>query len=148
MSHLRLIRTESPAPSPSPRALRLSGGAALTLPPLGFPAPEEHDETLLLIQSPESLALINRLPRHATIELTRFSTLTKSLLTRLSPHRVLFPLVSDSLDAAEVVMRLHRLRYAGQAVVLMPSLPDPQMVEAELHGNAPGLRLALLTVDG
>jgi hypothetical protein len=76
--------------------------------------------------------------------LTPFSGLNADLLARTMPDAVIFPLIAAGFDALQVIDRLVALRYAGEACVMAPILPNRRMVEAELRSHGPGLRLLLV----
>lgn len=111
----------------------------------GFKAAHrDHPETILVIDAPDALALIGRLPRRASVVMARFGGLNRALLLRVMPDRVMVPLIGRSFDARDGISRLKRLRYGGQICVIAPPLPDHAMVEAELRALAPGLAIAVL----
>lgn len=73
-----------------------------------------------------------------------FTGLDGPLLARLTPDTVIFPLIAAGFDALQVIERLVELRFAGQACVMAPRLPDRRMVEVELRSHGPGMRLVLV----
>jgi len=74
----------------------------------------------------------------------QFTDLDHAMLDRLSPTRVILPLLGRCHDAVQVIERLQTLGYKGELTVVAPTLPDPSLVERELRGLGPGLRLRLL----
>ena len=107
----------------------------------------EHSETLLLIEVPQALPLIDRLPRRPSVVIARFNGLDKELLRRVSPDRVICPLISADFDALEVLRCLRRLRWQGPVEVVGGGVSDPDMVEEELRAALPGRRVNLLSTS-
>lgn len=75
----------------------------------------------------------------------RLAELTSTLLAELCPSTILMPLFLADQDAHAVVEHLQELAYAGQVLVIAPHLPSPKMVERELRGAGPGMRLVLVS---
>jgi|APEBP8051073178_1049388.scaffolds.fasta_scaffold00020_249 hypothetical protein len=83
-------------------------------------------------------------PDGAPVVVGSLGRLTAQLVDKVAPEMVVLPLMANGQDAVQVITRLDELSYAGQVVVLAPTLPDPAMVERELRATAPGLRLRLV----
>jgi hypothetical protein len=77
-----------------------------------------------------------------------FSALDETLLRRVEPETVIFPLIATGFDALHVIERLAALNFAGAACVMAPILPNRRIVEAELRSHGPGLRLILIERPG
>ncbi|PZQ99648.1 MAG: hypothetical protein DI533_03020 [Cereibacter sphaeroides] len=67
-----------------------------------------------------------------------------SLLDRVKPATVAFPLIAERFDATHIVSRLARLGYDGEAIVFSPRLPCRTMVLKELRALAPGMSIHLV----
>lgn len=118
--------------------------AMRSLVPTSVTAARETAETLLLIEVPQALPLIDKLPRRPSVVIARFRGLDKALLDRVSPHRVICPLISGDFDAMEVLKLLRRLRWKGPVEVVGPEMANPEMVEKELRSALPGRDVSLL----
>jgi hypothetical protein len=79
---------------------------------------------------------------------TPFAALTPGLVERARPRAVVFGLFTAGLDAFQIVRRLERIGWRGRVLVLTAPLPNPRMVEQELRGQAPALRLRLIALPG
>ncbi len=101
-------------------------------------AARNRAETLLLIEVPRALSLIDRLPRRPSLVITRFSGLDQALIRRVAPDRVICPLVSAEFDAFEVMARLRTIRWQGPVCVIGNDVPDTCMIEEELRAALPG----------
>lgn len=118
--------------------------AMRTLVPASVPTPRETAETLLLIEVPQALPLIDMLPKRPSVVIARFIGLDKALLDRVSPTRVICPLISAEFDAVDVLRRLRSLRWKGPVEVIGPEMADHAMVENELRLTLPGRSVNLL----
>ena len=105
-------------------------------------APVSRYRRILAVEGPELAILAWRLPNR-----TRGSTaavLSQILAQRPAAVAVaLFGMSHDVLDLAE---GLARAGYAGRVLALSPPLPNRRLVQRELAGQAPGLRLRLVTL--
>jgi len=101
-------------------------------------------ETLLLIEVPQALPLIDRLPRRPSVVVARFNGLDRALLRRVLPSRVICPLIAEDFDAVEVMARLRSLRWMGPVEVIGSGLRHADMIEDELRAALPGREVNLL----
>lgn len=69
---------------------------------------------------------------------------TAQLLANIWPDVVVFPLISAQSDAVAILEDLAALGYRGRCAVLLPALPNPAMIRAELRRHARNMRLTLL----
>lgn len=118
-----------------------------SLAPNGFSfadALPRDDETCLIIDAPEALALLRRLPVAPAVVLTSFPLLDRAMLEHVRPTRVVIPLISARMDAVQALTRLARLGFRGTVCILSVPLPDPALVLAELVPLAPDMTLHLL----
>lgn len=69
---------------------------------------------------------------------------SKQGLSNLKIAMVACPLMADGLDALMVAQSLHQAGYTGVLTVIAPSLPNPKMVETELRGASPGIRVNVI----
>jgi hypothetical protein len=83
----------------------------------------------------------------APVPCVSLTALTAEVLRRVSPDLVLCALFAADLaagDAFALVERLQSLRYRGRILVICPTLPRPDMIEAELRALGPGPLLTLI----
>lgn len=118
--------------------------AMRSLVPASVTAMRDTAETLLLIEVPQALPLIDQLPQRPSVVIARFIGLDKALLDRVSPTRVICPLISGDFDAMEVLKRLRTLRWKGPVEVVGPEMANPEMIERELRSALPGREVILL----
>ncbi|MGL6208404.1 MAG: hypothetical protein ACRC14_01075 [Paracoccaceae bacterium] len=97
---------------------------------------------LVLDMLPTMAAL---LPEDAILEQASLGDLDADLLARLTPERIVLPLMARGHDAMTIIEQLESLGYRGAITVVAPALPHPRMVERELRGLGPGNRLRLVT---
>lgn len=119
--------------------------AMKSLVPSVTPVSRDLAETLLLIEVPQALPLIDRLPRRPSVVIARFQGLDKALLKRVNPDRVICPLISAEFDALEVLRRLRGLRWQGPVQIVGSQVANPAMVESELRAALPGRQVSLLS---
>ena len=75
------------------------------------------------------------------------AALDAKALHQAAPDLVICALFAADLaagDAFALIERLESLRYRGRILVICPSLPCPDMIEAELQALGPGPRLTLI----
>jgi hypothetical protein len=70
--------------------------------------------------------------------------LSALILGQVLPDSVALPLITAQGDVVTGLQTLFALGYSGQCIVVAPKLPNPDMVLAELHREAPGLSISLL----
>jgi hypothetical protein len=101
-----------------------------------------------MMQAGETVLLIGRgisgtadlfRQQNASVVLGSFAVVDAAFLALVSPQTIAFPLMGSDCDAAQVLVRLHGLRFGGQAIIFAPRLPDGEMVLRELRPLAPGL---------
>lgn len=73
--------------------------------------------------------------------------LNGDLLTRSRPDVVLSPLVGDRFDCFEIAERLALAGFSGRYLAFVESLPNPDMVRRELHGQFPAVRFELIVLS-
>jgi hypothetical protein len=80
-----------------------------------------------------------------TCVMARFAHLDGTLLGRVAPDLVMFPLFGLGFDALQVVERLGQLGYRGRLCCVTVPLPAPDVVRAELERANGGRQLSLIT---
>lgn len=130
------------APVRGALALRLAPHPVHELPSLAAPAPHCRLRLVLIGVEPQGHRL-RALPPGPRLHVDP-EEITAEFLSRTAPETVAFPLVSRGFDAFDTMQRLARLDYAGQALVICPRLPVPEIVSRELSQAAPRIALSLL----
>lgn len=98
---------------------------------------------IVAVDGPEVTALGERLPNR-----TKAGT-TAAILSQIAaqrPRAVAIALFSMSYDVLDLAEGLARVGYKGRVLALSPPLPNRTLVQRELAGQVPGLRLRLVTV--
>ncbi|MBT9245307.1 hypothetical protein KM031_00095 [Gemmobacter fulvus] len=100
--------------------------------------------SVLVIEAPEAMPLIEALEPRPQVMAVRFAHLSRMLLEKLDPDCIALPLLRPGFDALHVIERLMELGYRGHICAVSPPLPDQTMVEAELRAAAPGITVRLI----
>lgn len=111
-------------------------------------AAQDQVRVVLVIGRADDWALAQAARLGGRMVVAPFSGLDASLLARLMPDTVIFPLIASGFDALQLIDRLEELQFTGEACVMAPPLPNRRMVEAELRNHGPTLRLALIEQPG
>lgn len=114
--------------------------------PLFYGADGAPPRSVLVIDAPEALPLIEALDPPPRVLAIRFRQLGVGLLALAQPDCVALPLLRPGFDALEVIEKLQALGYTGHICAFAPPLPDPDLVAAELQQAAAGLPLRLIIV--
>lgn len=96
---------------------------------------------VIMIESPALPSRLTVLARHLVPLLLPAEAVTGTVLERLRPPAVAMALFCPANDAARLLSRLERVSYRGRVALLSPPLPRPRMVERELRGQFPKLRI-------
>lgn len=75
----------------------------------------------------------------------RLDDLSRDRLERLTIAVIACPLMAERHDATTVVQALKRAGYRGVLTVIAPRLPNVGMVEAELRGLCPDIRVKVIS---
>lgn len=101
---------------------------------------------ILAIDGGETLALLEQCRRPPALVLAHGRDLDAALIARVAPRAVVFALFAAQNDALAVLGRLAKAGHTGRIFALSPPLPNPRMVERELKGRFPDLRLRILQI--
>lgn len=101
---------------------------------------------VLAIDGGETLALLEQCRHPPALVLAHGRDLDGALIARVAPRAVVFALFAAQNDAMVVLDRLARAQHRGRIFALSPPLPNPRMVERELKGRFPALRLRILQI--
>lgn len=70
--------------------------------------------------------------------------LSARTLARALPDAVLCPLTGPGFDALDMAQRLDGWGFGGVLAVILPPLPDPDLIRREIRATGPGLSVLLL----
>lgn len=101
---------------------------------------------VLAIDGREAMSVLERCRKPVALVLAHGRDLDATLITRVAPRAVVFALFAAQNDAIAVLARLDKAAHRGRILALSPPLPNPRMVERELRGRFPALRLRILQV--
>lgn len=86
----------------------------------------------------------NSLPDVEGLQFVDLVDVTESLLTSFEPDLVLSPLMQQDYDAVEIAGKLAEIGYVGRYRAVAESIPNPQIVVAEISRIAPGVDFDLI----
>jgi len=75
-----------------------------------------------------------------------FADLSRDILCKICPYIILSPLLDDKFDVLEIAERLQKLGYRGRYRAITETMPDADMIRAEIRNEAPDLDFDLLVM--
>ena len=103
---------------------------------------------LIVIDAPE----LATLPQACRLRLVavprRLSRLTPEWIVQSGARTIVFALFASQPDAWQIGGHLTRMGFMGRIIALSPALPNRRMVERELRGDYPALRLQVMPILG
>lgn len=87
------------------------------------------------------------LPFDSQIVFADFHDVTAELIASLEPEFILSPLVSGTFDCLDLAQVLHEIGFLGRFRILVPHLPNPRIITAEIKSLCPQLDLMLISSD-
>lgn len=92
---------------------------------------------ILVVGKPnEWTALLRRVPPEEDLRFVGIEELTVAQLDEMQPSLVLCPLVGEGFDALDVAQRLALAAFQGRLRVVASSVPNPEVVRAEVQAAA------------
>ncbi|WP_424939912.1 hypothetical protein [Aliiroseovarius sp. S253] len=76
---------------------------------------------------------------------SKFERLDDKQIADLAPDIVVSLFVCGSLDCLEISQRLAKAGFSGRYYVLVPELPDPQIIINEITQSCPGIDIQVVT---
>ena len=108
-------------------------------------AADDHTVAILAVgDSDEWLRKGNRLPTEGGVMFVSIEQVTAALLERTCPSVIISPALSARFDCIDLAQVLHSLNYKGRYRAVSRELPNPAMVEREIHQLCPRLDFAIL----
>lgn len=102
--------------------------------------------TLLVVEAPGALGLLNPAPGRQSVVITRMAMLGASMLGQVRPDAVVGPLIREGWDVLDLGERLEAAGYGGPLFVLTRPLPRAELVLRELGAVCPRLQIRLLEI--
>lgn len=102
---------------------------------------------VVFVESPALPAGVLTCPRRGVPIVLPLPAITAGVFDRIAPLAVGLALFCPRHDSTLVLDRLLRIGFRGRILVLAPrALPDPRLVQGDLAGLFPALRLRVLAV--
>lgn len=100
--------------------------------------------TLLLVEVPGALSLLDPVPGRQSVVITRRIMLGAPMLAQVRPDAVIGPLIRDGWDILDLGETLEAAGYAGPLFIFSRPLPRAELVLHELCAVCPRLQIRLL----
>ncbi len=107
-------------------------------------APPSRDRTVLVIDAPYAVSALAVFGGSFSVVISQSGGLDSDLLARVRPDWVLAPLVGPHRDILDTAQWLATNRFEGTLCAVVPALPDPHVVTAEVRAHCPGMEFCLL----
>ena len=106
---------------------------------------QPHSKILLLGPAKELANLDKTSEQEVFMPCSAFEQLTEKQITELALDVVISMVVCGSLDCLEISQRLARAGFTGRYLVLVPDLPDPQIIIDEITQSCPEIDIQIVT---
>ena len=100
--------------------------------------------TVLVVEAPGALRLLDASPARQGVVMTRLDMLNARMLAQIAPDAVIGPLIAGTWDSLDLATVLEDLGYGGTLFILTRPLPRAELVLRELRACCPTLTIALL----
>jgi len=117
---------------------------ACPLPPFQQPATLRHARTVLVVEAPGALRLLDDGPSRQSVVLTQARMLSARMLSQVEPDAVIGPLIADGWDSLDLANTLEEMGYRGNFYILSRPLPRAELVLREVRAFCPALTISLL----
>jgi len=105
--------------------------------------PEQRDVAVMAVgDSVESYS--RTFDARSLVAYVAFDELSRDLLRRLSPKKVISPLLANRFDAIDLAQMLVSLGFSGQYVAIASTLPDPSLVQRDIRSLCPTLDFSII----
>lgn len=112
--------------------------------PVQPPTSLRHAHTVLVVEAPGALRLLDDNPSKQGVVLTQFRMLNARMLAQVAPDAVIGPLIADGWDSLDLATALEEMGYRGTLHILSRPLPRAELVLREMQACCPDLSIALL----
>lgn len=106
---------------------------------------QPQSNILLLGPAKELSHLDKASEREVFMPCSEFEKLTEKQIAELAIDIVISMFVCGSLDCLEISQRLARAGFTGRYYVLVPDLPDPQIIIDEITQSCPEIDIQIVT---
>lgn len=100
--------------------------------------------TVLVVEAPGALSILQPAPGRQSVVITQFSMLRAAMLAQIRPDAVIGPLIRGGWDILDLGEALEAGGYAGPLFVLTRPLPRAELVLRELCAVCPRLSIRLI----
>jgi len=112
--------------------------------PVQPPAALRLAHTVLVVEAPGALRLLDDNPARQGVVLTQLRMLNSRMLAQVAPDAVIGPLISDGWDGLDLAIALEEMGYRGELYILSRPLPRAGLVLREMRACCPMLSIALI----
>ena len=124
--------------------IRPSAQNTSLFPPVPPPATLRDARTVLIVEAPGALRLLNDNPARQGVVMTQLRMLNARMLAQVAPDAVLGPLIADGWDSLDLATALEDMGYRGSFHILSRPLPRAELVLREVRSCCPGLTISLV----
>ncbi|KPQ08588.1 MAG: hypothetical protein HLUCCA12_01875 [Rhodobacteraceae bacterium HLUCCA12] len=100
--------------------------------------------SLMIVEAPGALALVDQDARRRGVVLTRLSSLNPAMLAQVAPDAVIGPLIGPGWDSLDLAIALEEMGYRRNLFILSRPLPHRDLVLRELRACCPKLGITLI----
>lgn len=106
---------------------------------------QPHPKILLLGHVNELASLAKSSEHEVFMPCSAFEQLDEKQIAELAPDIVISMFVCGSMDCLEISQRLARAGFTGRYYVLVPDLPDPQIIIDDIAESCPEIDIQIVT---
>ncbi len=112
--------------------------------PVQPPANLRHARTVLVVEAPGALRLLEDNTAQPGVVLTHMRMLNPRMLTQVAPDAIIGPLIADGWDGLDLATALEDMGYRGTLFILSRQLPNAELILHEMRACCPKLSIALI----
>ncbi|MFN3953036.1 MAG: hypothetical protein ACK4LQ_01195 [Pararhodobacter sp.] len=102
--------------------------------------------TVLVVEAPGALSLLQPAPGRQSVVITQYGMLRTAMLAQIRPDAVIGPLIRGGWDILDLGEALEACGYAGPLFILSRPLPRAELVLRELGAVCPRLSIRLIEI--
>jgi len=100
--------------------------------------------TILLIDTPQALPLLNPRPGQQSVVITHKGLLAPSMIRTVRPDAIIGPLITADWDIVDLGIELEQMGFRGDLFALTRPLPRAELVIREVSAVCPTLTVRLV----
>lgn len=112
--------------------------------PLPPPATLQGAQSVLVVEAPGALRLLERNPSRQHVVLTQLRMLNPRMLSQVAPDAVVGPLIADGWDSLDLAIALEEMGYRKTLCILSRPLPHAELVLREVRAYCPSLEIVMV----